>query len=590
MRKEKKNSKILFFLVLTILAIIKQILAGELPLVALPIEKFDDGWMMKLGYNIANHNWLGQFDSLTLMKELVGPIYLALCSRLGLSFIGTSTLLYSIACIIFVYSIQELFKKRWLLMLVYVVLLFNPVSYASWTLQRVYRCGLTLTQVLILFGCFFALYVKRKNSTRSLILWSVGAGLSLAAIYHTREDRIWVLPFVIVVTIVLVVNTIINSKYKNKKLTIKDINYRRLVLVLLPIVILMIFRSGLSYLNYKHYGLYSTNMIDDSNFSRAVSCFYQIKTDDDEELPRISVPASKLEVLYEASPTLSKIKEKLNAQWYAWGQTRNGENENGMIIWPLISAVEECGYYETATKADNFYKNVADELEAAIKNNEVESRWTMPSPLMAPWRNEYLTELPKTMLNFTIQSIKFKNVYAQCIVGSPSLLYPSISSTINGNSQYIIRGAENIEEFRFVEALTNDLAIKEGDNYVMEKKQKIVHRINRITPIYNIIFPVLSVLGVLAYVLISFKNLFDWKRKVQNKLFFDIWLILSSIILSYIVLIGGVSYNQVSGVESGYYMYRSGGYPLLIAFVMISITFVVDKYLFENRNNKSNGR
>ena len=567
--KKKREINISYLcIIMVILAVIKQLLVAKLPLLAIPVDKYDDGWMMKLGYFIANHNWLGKFDEITLMKELTGPIYLAICSKLGLSFIGTTTFLYSLGCLIFVYSIESIFKKKWPLLIIYSVLLFNPVSYASWTLQRVYRCGLTIIEVLVLFGSYFALYLKRDKSNKSLLLWSIFAGIALAATYHTREDRIWVLPFTIVVTIVLVVNAIIKNSIKGEKFDFRNVNYFRIALVILPIGILMFSNISLSYLNYRHYGLYSYNLIDDSNFSRAVSCFYRVKTEDDDKQYRVSVPISKLKVLYNISPTLKSIEYKLTDQWKAWGQARLGvdDNENGMIIWPLISAVSECGYYEDAKKADEFYKNVADEIEKAIKDGKVASRAPMPSPLMPPWRREYTYQLPKTMLKFTIDSIKFTDVDAVCEVG-------------RGDSE---------EDIRFAEMITNDIAIKNNDDYAISSKKKIVDRVNKITPIYSHIFPIITVLGVGCYILITIKVICNMKKKLKEKMNFDVWLILTSILLSYIVLIGGVAYNEIASVKSSYYMYRSGGYPLIIMFVMLSCTFVLEGVIQNIKKIRSN--
>ncbi len=557
MCRAKENFRISnFCIVIIIFAILKQLLVANLPLLAIPVDKYDDGWMMKLGYFIANNSWLGSFDEITLMKELTGPIYLGLCSKLGLSFIGTTTFLYSVGCMIFVYSIKSLFKKEWYLLAIYLVLLFNPVSYASWTLQRVYRCGLTMIEVLMLFGSYFALYLKRDKGNKKLIFWSIIAGIVLAATYHTREDRIWILPFVIIVTIILIVNTIINSKINN--FSLKNINFFRIILIIFPVIILLFSNISISYLNYKYYGIYSYNLIDDSNFSRVVSCFYRIKTPDDDEQYRISVPITKLDLLCEISPTLRSIEDKLKDQWKAWGQARLGmdENENGMIIWPLISAVADYGYYKDGKTVDEFYKKVADEIEIAIENGEVESRLSMPSPLMPPWRTEYGYSLLKTMCKFTIDSVKFTDVKAVCESG---------------------RG-DNIEDIRFAEAITNDMAIKNDNDYAIKCKKKLVDRVNKITPIYSYIFPILSMLGILSYILLSFKVIINLKNKINNKKEFDTWLILTSLLLSYIVLIGGVSYNEIASVKSSYYMYRSGGYPLIIMFVMLANTFMLNNF------------
>ena len=56
------------------------------------------------------------------------------------------------------------------------------------------------------------------------------------------------------------------------------------------------------------------------------------------------------------------------------------------------------------------------------------------------------------------------------------------------------------------------------------------------------------------------------------------WLIISSVIASYLVLALGVSYNHISSCDSISTLYLSGAYPLIIIFdSLIVFTFINDR-------------
>ena len=339
----KKYKLIIYIL---ILVIIKQLLIGRLPIYVIGNSSCDDRLMVLLATNLLRLDWLGPFNSLTLVKGMFFPFFLALNTFLGISYINAVTLFYSISCIVFVYAIKDLFKKKWPLYLIFTILLFNPIMYSIEVVGRVYRNSLTPGQVLLILSSIFAIFIHRKDEKKSLLGWSLLGGLSLASFWNTREDAIWILPLVLVYILIMVIEYALLNK--------KHFNLKKIIIFILPLVILEVCNLGISMINYIEYGVFTR--VDESNtsFSHAIQAIYSVPAK--ENIEYVSVTKEKLERLYEISPSLNSISESLNSickSIDANGRNpEDGEIEDGWFWWALRFAAEANGYYENATKAE----------------------------------------------------------------------------------------------------------------------------------------------------------------------------------------------------------------------------------------------
>lgn len=381
-----------------------------------------------------------------------------------------------------------------------------------------------------------------------MLPFSIIGGLALASLWLTREDGIWILPFVITVIGITFVLIILKNRKRLKE-------WKRwlpkILVTILPVVLLTASLDAVRLMNYEVYGVGIYNETDDGYFGKVLKTMYSVKTDED--IQYVTVTRQKLDLLCEHSETLNSIKPYLDASLDGWdycdrtpGDT---QVEDGWFWWALKGAVEDAGYYKDATTANEFYKKVYEELNAEIDAGKLETQLTLPSNLMSPWKSEYFIELPKTMASMAWFVTNFDTV-----------------KTVNPVYNVANPGFVATREF---EEMTNDLS---GTPYT----QKYVDRVNAITKIYKATGLILILLAILSYLLIT-KNLIKTNNK--NK-YIDSWLLFTGVLCSLIVLIGGVSYNHITACNSQYYMYLSGAYPLLITFSMGCIC-----YFTENRKN-----
>lgn len=329
-----------FIIAIIVFAILKQILITNIPITAYPNQGYDDDMMVEMAKNIRAGNWLGNYNSNILVKGPVFPTILAIINYFGLSYISTMNIIYTIACIFFIYVLKDIFKSKKSLFATYLVLLFNPVSYAFWTLQRVYRNGITLAQVLFVIGSFFAIYQRREKSVKRILPFSIIGGITLATLWLTREDGIWILPFVLVVVAINLVSVVIQYLKNNKK-ELKKINWSEFIsksiVVILPIIILFTSLHITRAINYKKYGVYVYNEINDGYFGKVIKIIYSIKTDED--IQYVTATRNKINILYESSETLNSIKPELEASMDAWANNDRHPGdmqvEDGWFWWAL---------------------------------------------------------------------------------------------------------------------------------------------------------------------------------------------------------------------------------------------------------------
>lgn len=636
----KKKYKFLLFAI--ILIIIKQILVNKLPIFAIGNSVCDDQLMINLETSLLQLEWLGQYNSLTLVKGMFFPLFLAINVFLGISYINGVTLLYSIACLIFVYAIKDLFKNKWPLYIIFTLLLFNPIMYSTEAVIRVYRNSLTPAQVLLIFASIIGIFTNRKKDNKIIWFWSILGGISLAAFWNTREDAIWMLPMVLVYTLIMLIEHFVINKKKFK--------ISKIIVFILPLIILYTINFGISLINYKMYGTYSRVDVSDSSFSKAITTIYSVPNEKD--IDYVTVSKEKIERIYEISPSLKSISESLNAIMVSMDNNgRNpsdGEVEDGWFWWSLRFAAEEHGYYESAEKANEFFENVANEITEAQEKGLIEKQSTMPSALMSPWRKGY----GKKLFNATLETIRFTNSYDNVSAGALESIgsYSSIGlfematndTTILPSSFYNVTGwykydfndyfinivnihsnqvvaridckkesickinidannfpdmsvlaldiydidNNNIEKLFLKDNLTfdsNEIRTYSINNYLLKNisyyKKKVVNNyVDRLNVIGGFYKKTGPIFGIIG--LIAY-FIISFIALFKNYKMIDTWLIASSILASYLVLCIGVSYSHISAFYSISPMYLSGAYPLIISFTTMSILLIIDYYKFK---------
>lgn len=309
--KSHKRNKTIFWIFVIGLAMIKQILVYDLPIYAISNALPDDGLMVYLAENLKNGQWLGNYQRLTLVKGIGYPLFLVISNILPFSYLSISSLFYTVSVLCMVYAVKPLFRTYKSLAALYMVLLFSPVAASLVTFQRVYRNSISAAQVLLIIGSFAGIYFRREWSVKRQMPWMFGAVLGLVSFYYTREDAIWILPFVVVVTLIYIGMVI----YRYRVFRKKDMLVR-ILLILLPLLCMTGTGKAIGFLNQHYYGTSVVNELNSGSFAEMMKTIYSVE--DSKELKQISVSRAKLKELYKYSPTLEDIQDEMDIQFAAW--------------------------------------------------------------------------------------------------------------------------------------------------------------------------------------------------------------------------------------------------------------------------------
>lgn len=537
---------------------VKQLLIGSLPLVPYAKQSFDDGWVLAAAVHMRRHEWLGDYNDWTLVKGPFSPWFVATCNRLGIPFMAADSILYSAACIAAVVALAPLLRSAWSRGILFVALLADPVSYASWTYQRLYRNGITMWQALFIISCLAAVWLRPKGKPWQLLLWSLWCGLCLGAMWNNREDSVWILPFVAVATVLLLARALwpaaragiraIRARTRPRgRATARAVGATAVALAIavLPLGTLAAVNTAVRDQNEHVYGLACTTEITDSNchFPAFMKALYEVTWDTTGLPARDDLPYAKLQYLYTLSPTLRSIKRPLNGSYRAWAG-KKGYVENGMLIWPIRDGVQSGGYYRNADAArtDAFYSRVADEINAAIASGKAQSQPTMPSALMPPWHASYRQSFPRTLTGTNRFVLTFSTVQSASSGGSGPEAAVDEFEGISGDPTIVIS--------------KQDTSAEQAKQFV----QPVATRADAIATAYGRAFPYLAPIAAIAGVIVLAATALPGERRRRA----DTAILLLGIAGSYAAIVGGVSYNQLASVNSTIYMYLSGAYPLLI--------------------------
>ena len=99
---------------------------------------YDDQLMCEQANSFVSGDWLGEYNSKTLTKGVFTPLFIALTYFLNIPFLMGKEIFYGISYIVFTLIISKKIKNRFALILIYLVILLNPVEYSA-QLSRAYR-------------------------------------------------------------------------------------------------------------------------------------------------------------------------------------------------------------------------------------------------------------------------------------------------------------------------------------------------------------------------------------------------------------------------------------------------------------------
>jgi hypothetical protein len=375
----------------------------------------DDRLYINNAYWILKGRWLGPLDQNTLAKGSVYPLWIVFAFISGIPLLLSQHLLYITACIAVLIAIRPLVKHLESLFLIYIILLYNPITFTNETMTRVLRDGIYPALTMFMFAFAIGLFLRQENPYSKRIVWAAGLGISTVALWLTREEGIWVVPFLVL----LIGFSVVKMWKAGKAKYLKNLAYWGLSLAIWIGLVFLV-----SAINYFHYGIFAETEINTKSFQEAYGALTRVKPANWQS--DVPVSSEARQRIYIISPAFAELKPYLEGplgKYYVQiGSTMGTPNEilGGWFMWAFRDAVAAAGYYQSGKYPQAYYRRLANEINTACTDLRLEC--TLPrASLVPPWRNEYI----QPILRMFWEGIRYTTRFATfSAIPSPSIGSP----------------------------------------------------------------------------------------------------------------------------------------------------------------------
>lgn len=328
------------------------------PIHLLEFAAHDDGLFLRQGLSIANGDWLGQYDNLTLAKGPGYPLFLALTHLTGLPISLTQAALQMSAVIIFAHSLGAICRQKWIGMIIMLAICFHPYL-LSFENHRVFRDAIYWALCMGALGWLFHALTLDAVTQKKLYLFSLSlSGAFLSFAWITREETVWLLPAFLLVLGYIAGKFFIEKKIKSQLLALMVLSASSLLFIL-PIAAL----------NYKTYGFFGIVDFKDSSYSKMIASINSVKVG--ERVPFVPAPIHVREEIAKQSPTYARFDRHLlpGGALFGWSEagcpiypSTCGEIAGGWYIWGIRDALAIEGAYDSFKSSRDIYQTIADEI------------------------------------------------------------------------------------------------------------------------------------------------------------------------------------------------------------------------------------
>lgn len=504
----------------------------------------DDELMFRAAQSITAGQWLGAYDWLTLSKHMFFAVWLAVCNLLHLPYLAAGQLLTcgaALACAFAFAPVLRRWKSRFAL---FALLAFSPAATASFTL-RVYRDNIFPGLCMLFFAglCGYALRCRRP--VKQGIGWLVLSGVGLGLAWLTREDGVWLLPFAAAGTLILILTALRDKGSLVKKLG-------RCALLAVPYGLLAAAILVYSAVNYACYGVFAVSDFSTGSFAAAVGAMSRVKAE--EWKPLCSVPTDVRMKLYDAVPQLKQLEYWLEEDEDLQNSFRNPELEDyqsGSFYWALRKAAWNEGVYDNPQKAEEYWQQVTDAINALCDSGQLESNGPKRSSTTPPIRMEYVPDVLAEGVRSLLHTLTFRDC-APYYADQRSLILPEDEAVYEA----------------YLGQQVNSAARAGSDLPYYSPLQKLVFAgMEAIRLVYAVGLPVLFAAAVVLQIRQGFRLLQLRKQKAIQPGQALLWVLLLGLVAMALLRCFMIAFVEVASFNIGTStMYLSTVHPLLLLY------------------------
>ncbi len=492
----------------------------------------DDDLYFALAKNIADGNWLGEYNYLTLSKYPFFAVYLAFIHFVKVPYLIANCILWIMTAALASRRASPVLRTRFARLFVFIALMYNPSTWAQYTL-RVYRDTFFPIVCTIFFFATMGWAFRIKEKASKWLPYAIVAGVSMALAYVSREDGYWIWLFGAVGFAIVRIYVLTDRQVEKKAAKL-------LVSLVIPVVCTFATVSTICSINYKYYGQYILTDFAKGPFATCYANMTRLSHEDWD--PLVAVPRDVREKLYEQCPSLEGFEEIIEEGLprRAFYNSELDDYQSGSFYWALRLAAQIKGHYSDCTETMEFWTTLSEEIEKVIEKDP--DRLAPRSSVTPPIKSEYVVPVIETAGESIAYILSFKGM---------ERWEPTLSDVSTGRLPQVEA---------FVHNRSNYSAIEYTDIPYYTSAQKFTNKAcEYMTDLYRIIITPLLTVSLIEIVLsfVFFGRLDGNKQLLQ---FILVGFLLMSLFRIFII-----SYMEVSAFDIGIYsMYLGCVYPLLV--------------------------
>jgi len=382
----------------------------------------DDRLFIELAQHLIRGEWLGPYNELTLAKGPFYSLFIAAAFSLGVPLFLAQQMFYAAACALFVRALLPVVSSAGARLVVYALLLWNPMTFDGSSMGRVLRQQVYGPLGLMILAGLIALYLRRTESARRQLPWVLLLGLAGAAFYLTREEVIW-----FALSVLLLAGAYLLGSWRISRATAqRAAGWLGLALVVATIPVLVFCAQ-----NKRHYDWFGTCEFRAQDFQDTYGAMLRVKVGP--ELPFVPVTREARIAMAAQSPAFAELQKQFeggvargwagSSEFFTHLPPEQGQIGGGWLMWAVREATAKAGYHGNAAQALGFYRRLARELNWACDEGRLPAG-PARSGFLPPWRQEQAGPFVRAAGDFTDFVVSFSRFSARSPAseGSPEEL------------------------------------------------------------------------------------------------------------------------------------------------------------------------
>ncbi len=331
--------------------------------------------------------WDAPYTYTAFMRPPGLPLFMAFSHHLGIPLRLALELLQLGSYLFLVTGLRKAGVSVLVCLFCYAALIFHPGGYQLYD----YTTADAFYAAILGWSVAALLYLLLQNTIGA----AIGAGFSLAILWITREESL-LLPAIILIYVLLA----FLRDFAHGAGIVRCLR-RQLLATSSFLVLLAVLLGVVYYLNYCAFGSFAKSEASSAPFAAAYNALMRLRP----AHPKRFIPVSResRELAYEVSPSFRRLRGQLEGKmgrdWEMETRLSLGvpnEIAAGWFIWVLRDAASLEGIHASAHTANEFYRQVAREINAACDKGAVPSRHVFIS-LLDPHVFTSLSYVPFSM-------------------------------------------------------------------------------------------------------------------------------------------------------------------------------------------------